>query len=238
MGRVTVAGAIGNDACGNHSVRDGRTADHIVSVDLVTASGHLVTAEAGGVRAVDPSDAESAAEAARIQEALKHLSDSNLALFRTEFGRLARQVSGYQLANLLPENGFDTAKALAGSEGTCAVIVSATVKLAKVAPSALLVCLGYPDVVAAASDVPEILRFNPAAVEGIDDAIVQTVRHRRGDAAVGALPKGNAYLYVDLDGENPEDVRRRIFCKSWLSAEISWRDWPYRIRVTGRTCGV
>ncbi|WP_307093724.1 FAD-binding and (Fe-S)-binding domain-containing protein [Arthrobacter sp. V1I9] len=209
MGRVTVAGAIGNDACGNHSVRDGRTADHIVSVDLVTASGHLVTAEAGGVRALDPSDAESAAEAARIQEGLKHLADSNLAVFRTEFGRLARQVSGYQLANLLPENGFDTAKALAGSEGTCAVIVSATVKLAKVAPSALLVCLGYPDVVAAASDVPEILRFNPAAVEGIDDAIVQTVRHRRGDAAVGALPKGNAYLYVDLDGENPEDVRRQ-----------------------------
>ncbi|MFF1880093.1 FAD-binding and (Fe-S)-binding domain-containing protein [Pseudarthrobacter sp. NPDC058196] len=209
MGRVTVAGAIGNDACGNHSVRDGRTADHIVAVDLVTASGHLVTAEAGGVRAVDPLDTESVVEAARIQEGLKRLADSNLALFRTEFGRLARQVSGYQLANLLPENGFNTAKALAGSEGTCAVIVSATVKLAKVAPSALLVCLGYPDVVAAASDVPEILRFNPAAVEGIDDAIVQTIRHRRGDAAVGALPEGRAYLYVDLDGEDAEDVGRQ-----------------------------
>jgi FAD/FMN-containing dehydrogenase/Fe-S oxidoreductase len=209
MGRVTVAGAIGNDACGNHSVRDGRTADHIVSVDLVTASGCLVTAGPGGVSATDPSDAESKAEAARLQKELKSLADANLALFRTEFGRLARQVSGYQLANLLPENGFNTAKALAGSEGTCGVIVSATVKLADVAPAALLVCLGYPNVVAAASDVPEILRFNPAAVEGIDDAIVQTVRHRRGDAAVGALPEGKAYLYVDLDGANPADVARR-----------------------------
>jgi FAD/FMN-containing dehydrogenase len=209
MGRVTVAGAIGNDACGNHSVRDGRTADHIVSLDLVTASGHLVTAETGGVRASNPLDMEAAAEAARIQDGLKHLAEGNLALFRTEFGRLARQVSGYQLGNLLPENGFNAAKALAGSEGTCAVIVSATVKLAKVAPAALLVCLGYPDVVAAASDVPEILNFSPAAVEGIDEAIVQTVRHRRGESAVGALPKGKAYLYVDLDGENPEDVRRQ-----------------------------
>ncbi|WP_411374917.1 FAD-binding and (Fe-S)-binding domain-containing protein [Arthrobacter sp. MPF02] len=209
MGRVTVAGAIGNDACGNHSVRDGRTADHIVSMDLVTASGHLVTVGPGGVNATDPLDTEANAEAARIQRGLKDLADANLALFRTEFGRLARQVSGYQLANLLPENGFNTAKALAGSEGTCAVIVSATVKLAEVAPAALLVCLGYPDVVAAASDVPEILRFNPAAVEGIDDAIVQTVRHRRGEAAVGALPEGNAYLYVDLDGANFKDVERR-----------------------------
>lgn len=207
MGRVTVAGAIGNDACGNHSVRYGRTVDHVVSVDLVTASGHLVTAGPGGVRAIDQADEGAVAEAARIDAGLKQLSDANLGLLRTEFGRIARQVSGYQLANLLPENGFDAAKALAGSEGTCAVIVSATVKLVDVPAAALLVCLGYRDVVAAATDVPEILRFNPAAVEGIDDAIVQTMRERRGPDSVGALPDGTAYLYVDLDGSDPADVR-------------------------------
>lgn len=207
MGRVTVAGAIGNDACGNHSVRDGRTVDHIVSLDLVTASGHLITARDGGVSAAVPKDSAAVAEAARIEQALKNLVSDNLGLFRTEFGRIARQVSGYQLANLLPENGFHAAKALAGSEGTCAVIVSATVKLTEVAPAALLVCLGYADVVAAAADVPDILKFKPAAVEGIDEAIVQTVRHRRGEDAVGALPEGNAFLYVDLDGDDIAQVK-------------------------------
>lgn len=207
MGRVTVAGAIGNDACGNHSVRDGRTVDHVLSLELVTGSGHLVSAGPGGVKAVEPDDTAAAAEAARIERELKNLADENLALFRTEFGRIARQVSGYQLGHLLPENGFNPAKALAGSEGTCAVIVSATVKLAEVPATALLICLGYRDVVAAAEDVPEILLFNPAAVEGMDDAIVQTVRHRRGDEAIGTLPKGNAYLYVDLDGNDPLQVR-------------------------------
>lgn len=209
MGRVTVAGAIGNDACGNHSVRYGRTVDHVVSVDLVTASGHLVTAGPGGVRAIDQADEDAVAEAARIDAGLKQLADANLGLLRTEFGRIARQVSGYQLANLLPENGFDAAKALAGSEGTCAVIVSATVKLVDVPAAALLVCLGYRDVVAAATDVMEILRFNPAAVEGIDEAIVQTMRERRGPDSVGALPDGTAYLYVDLDGSDPAEVRAK-----------------------------
>ncbi|UZX01582.1 FAD-binding oxidoreductase [Arthrobacter sp. CDRTa11] len=209
MGRVTVAGAIGNDACGNHSVRYGRTVDHVVSLELITASGHLVTAGPGGVKAVDPADAAAVEEAARIEAGLKRLADANLGLLRTEFGRIARQVSGYQLANLLPENGFNTAKALAGSEGTCAVIVSATVKLVDVPAAALLVCLGYHDVVAAATDVMEILRFNPAAVEGIDDAIVQTMRDRRGPGSVGALPDGTAYLYVDLDGSDPAEVRAK-----------------------------
>lgn len=204
--RVTVAGAIGNDACGNHSVRYGRTVDHIVSLDLVTTSGHLVRAFQGGVHAIDPADGSAVAEAARLTAELNKLASDNLALLRTEFGRISRQVSGYQLGNLLPENGLNIAKSLAGSEGTCAVIVAATVRVVEVPSAALLICLGYPDVVAAARDVPEILNFNPAAVEGIDDAIVQTMRHRRGEESVGALPLGQAYLYVDLDGSDPAEV--------------------------------
>lgn len=94
MGRVTVAGAIGNDACGNHSVRYGRTVDHVVSMDLVTASGHMVTAGPGGVIAIEPADAAAVTEAARISNGLKQLADANLGMFRTEFGRIARQVSG------------------------------------------------------------------------------------------------------------------------------------------------
>ena len=37
--RACVGGAIGNDACGNHSVRHGRTADHVEALQLVTADG-------------------------------------------------------------------------------------------------------------------------------------------------------------------------------------------------------
>ena len=41
---ATVGGSIGNDACGNHSVRHGRTSDHVVSLDLVMADGARLTA--------------------------------------------------------------------------------------------------------------------------------------------------------------------------------------------------
>lgn len=67
-----------------------------------------------------------------------------------------------------------------GTEGTCAVVTAATVRLMATAQASTLLTLGYDDVVAAAEDVPKILRWSPSAVEGMDEAIVATMRARRG----------------------------------------------------------
>lgn len=207
--RATVGGAIGNDACGNHSVRYGRTSDHVVSLDVVTADGARLTATRSGLVATDPSDADAVAAAARLAESLRSLVDAHLPEFRLELGRIPRQVSGYHLGNLLPEHGFDVARALVGSEGSCVVIVAATVALVPVAPAAMLLCLGYRDVVDAARDNATILRYSPAAIEGIDAAIVDTMHHLRGADSVVGLPSGGAWLYVDLDGDDPSEVVTR-----------------------------
>jgi FAD/FMN-containing dehydrogenase/Fe-S oxidoreductase len=204
--RATVGGSVGNDACGNHSVRYGRTSDHIAELDVVTSDGARLTATATGLRATDPADRASAKRAESLNAELKDLAHGHLAEFRTELGRIQRQVSGYHLANLLPEKGFNVARALAGSEGTCAVIVGARMKLVPKPASSLLVCLGYDDVVEAARDIQDILPFSPAAIEGIDEAIVETMRYRRGEDSVLGLPEGKAWLYVDLDGDDPAQV--------------------------------
>ncbi|WP_082697265.1 FAD-binding and (Fe-S)-binding domain-containing protein [Kocuria rosea] len=207
--RATVGGSVGNDACGNHSVRYGRTSDHTVELDLVTADGALLTAGPGGLRATDPADEVSARRAGELAGALQEVAAAHLAELRVELGRIPRQVSGYHLQHLLPERGFDVARALVGSEGTLAVVVGARMRLVPRPRSALLLCLGYEDVVAAARDVPILLEEEPAAVEGIDDKIVATMRWRRGADAVAAMPRGGAWLYVDLDGDDAAEVAQR-----------------------------
>ncbi|MDO5698171.1 MAG: FAD-binding and (Fe-S)-binding domain-containing protein [Dermatophilus congolensis] len=207
--RATVGGAIGNDACGNHSVRYGRTSHHVHELDLVTSDGAMLTATQADLRASDPNDSHSVRRAAEITEQLTDLADRHRGTLRVELGRIARQVSGYALHHLLPENGFDVVRALVGSEGTCAVVVGARMKLVPKPASALLVCLGYADVVDAARDVTTILEYDPAAVEGIDDLILATMRWRRGPDAVVGMPRGSAWLYVDLDGDAPAQVRAR-----------------------------
>lgn len=215
--RATVGGSVANDACGNHSVRYGRMGDHVVELDLVTADGALLTvgrapADAGtsppAVRATGD-DEHSRRTAARIEAGLREIASGSLALLRQELGRIPRQVSGYHLEHLLPERGFDVAKALVGSEGTLGIVVGARLGLVQVPPATVLLCLGYRDVVDAATDVPLLLEHDPAAIEGIDDAIAATMRHRRGPDAVTALPEGAAWLYVELDGASPEDLAAR-----------------------------
>ncbi|GAB3519378.1 FAD-binding and (Fe-S)-binding domain-containing protein [Arthrobacter monumenti] len=204
--RATLGGSIANDACGNHSVRYGRTSDHVISLDLVTADGLRLTATESGLTATDPQDEEAVRRAESLTDELKILTHDHLKEFRLELGQIPRQVSGYHLAHLLPENHFAAARALVGSEGTCAIVVSAKVKLVPSPKAALLVSLGYDDVVAAARDVMTILEFKPAAIEGIDEAIVKTMRVRRGPDSVQGLPEGKAWLYVDLDGDDAGDV--------------------------------
>ncbi|MFC7959142.1 FAD-binding and (Fe-S)-binding domain-containing protein [Rhodococcoides kroppenstedtii] len=206
--RATLGGSIANDACGNHSVRHGRMSDHVDALDLVLPDGTRLTATRTGITATDPHDRPAIARAAEITAALESLTAEHLAAFRLELGRIPRQVSGFHLSHLLPENGFDVARALVGSEGACAIVVGATVRLVDTAPSALLLIVGYDDVVDAARDVPTILKFAPAAVEGIDEQIVQTMRTRRGPDAVDALPAGRAWLYIDLDGHDGDSVAR------------------------------
>lgn len=205
--RATVGGSIANDACGNHSVRYGRTSDHVSEIDLVTSDGARLTATETGVRATNPADSFSVARAKDLSASLARLAHENLGTFRLELGLIPRQVSGYHLQNLLPEKNLNIARAVVGSEGTLALVVGARMKLVPKPAAALLVCIGYEDVVDAARDIPTILKFSPAAVEGTDEAIVHTMRHRRGPDSVLGLPEGRAWLFVDLDGEDPESVR-------------------------------
>ncbi|BDI23501.1 FAD-binding and (Fe-S)-binding domain-containing protein [Herbiconiux sp. L3-i23] len=181
--RCTIGGMIGNNACGPRTLRFGRTADNVRSIDLVDGRGRLRTAGAG-----------------LLDSSLESLVRSNLATLRTEFGGFSRQVSGYSLEHLLPENGRDLAKAFVGTEGTWGITTRATVSLVPLPVAPILVVLGYSDMIAAAGAVQRLLPHRPLALEGMDSRLVDAVRALRGPSAVPELPRGGGWLFVEMDG--------------------------------------
>jgi len=189
--RCTVGGMIGNNACGSRALGYGRTSDNVVGLDVVTGAGARLTLSPTG--------------SGGVLDELRRLIDGELATLRTEFGRFGRQVSGYSLEHLLPERGFDVARALVGSEGTLALVLGATVRLVADAPHRGLVVLGYASMAEAADATPALLPHGPTAVEGLDARIVQRLRDVPA-AVVPELPRGEGWLIVELTGETPAEV--------------------------------
>jgi FAD/FMN-containing dehydrogenase/Fe-S oxidoreductase len=226
--RATIGGSLGNNACGSRALKYGRTADNVVELDVVAGTGERLTAGRG------------LASAGRIGAALQEIVTANLAVIRTEFGRFTRQVSGYSLEHLLPENGAnlahrgatrgpDLAKFLVGSEGTLGIVLGATVALVDAPRATALAVLGYPDMPAAADAVLAVLPHDPVALEGMDARLVDVVRRRRGAAAVPGLPRGEGWLFVETAGATEAEA---IEAAGKLTADAGCLD---SIIVTGRT---
>ena len=198
--RCTIGGMIGNNACGPRALGYGRSSDNVVALDVITGTGERLSLD---------SRADLTASDSPTLRALHELVMANLGTIRTQFGTFSRQVSGYSLEWLLPENGFDVAKFLAGSEGTLAVITRATVRLVADAPYKTMLALGYPTMPDAADAMPAILPFSPTAVEGMDRRIVDVVSRALGADAVPRLPEGDGWVFVELADDDVDRLAER-----------------------------
>lgn len=189
--RCTVAGMIGNNACGNRALGYGRSADNVAAMDVATVAGERLLV------------GRDLTTSSPTLDALRGVVAGDLGTVRTELGRFGRQVSGYSLEHLLPERGFDVGSFLAGTEGTLAVTLGATVDLVRTPDHIHLVVLGYASMPDAADDVPTMLPFGPVACEGLGARIVEVFRAAKGGAGVPEYPQGGGFLYVELAGDDP-----------------------------------
>lgn len=221
--RCTVGGMIGNNACGPRALGYGRMADNVVELEIIDGQGEL--------RTLGRDDFPQ----------LRELVMANLGVIRTEFGRFSRQISGYSLEHLLPEQGFDVAKFFAGTEGTLGIITRATVRLAPDPAHRLMVALGYPSMDRAGDDIARLLKFRPTACEGLDKRIVDVVIRKRGAGAVGELPVGEGWMFVELAGDDPVAVRSRAEAllaeaateAGWIVEDATQAASLWRLRADG-----
>ncbi len=191
--RCTLGGMIGNNACGSHSVRWGKTADNVHELEVLRYDGSRVV--------LGPeSDDE-------VHRKLRALAEGNLAVLRQQFPPMPRRVSGYALDELLPEHGFSVLRSFVGTEGTCATLLGATVKLVPTPAAKALLVLGFADDVAAADAVPDLLDYQLLTIEGMDRRIVQLT------GASVELPPGDAWLFIEVGGADlgeATDAARKI----------------------------
>ncbi|MGD1105619.1 MAG: FAD-binding and (Fe-S)-binding domain-containing protein [Terracidiphilus sp.] len=219
--RCTLGGMIGNNSCGVHGLLGGKVVDNVESLDIVLYDGTHMTV---GATPPDRLDAliRAGGRVGQIYAGLARIRDRYAALVRKKFPRIPRRVSGYNLDELLPENNFNVARALVGSEGTCANVVSATLNLTASPPFRVLTVLGFNDAFLAADAVPLALEHKPIGLEGFDFLLIDFMR-RKGLALreLEQLPPGVGFLLVEMGAWSAEEARARADALSLAS-----QSWP------------
>ena len=211
----TLGGMLGNDSCGVHSVMaafagtGARIADNTEELEILTYDGLQMRV---GPTSDDELDRiiNEGGRRGEIYSKLRSLRDRYADQIRERFPNIPRRVSGYNLPQLLPENGFNVARALVGTEGTCVTILEATLKLIPNPGARAVLVLGYPDVYSAGDHCPEVMEHRPIGLEGIDDLLISHMK-KTGihPEDITLLPEGKGWLLVEFGGDTREEAEQK-----------------------------
>jgi FAD/FMN-containing dehydrogenase/Fe-S oxidoreductase len=225
----TLGGMLGNNSCGVHSVMaqfegyGARTSDNTETMTIVTYDGVRMKVGSTSNEEYEQIQKEGGRRA-EIYRRMKEFRDKYADLIRKKFPNIPRRVSGYNLPALLPENGFNVAHALVGSESTLVTITEATMKLIITPKERTLLVLGYSSLPDSGYAVPEILKHKPIGLEGIDDLLIEFMRRKGLNIHdIPLLPKGNAWLMVEFGGNSKEDSDNKAKA---LMDELKKKDNP------------
>ena len=206
----TLGGMIGNNSCGASAQAYGKTVDSVRRLEVLAYDGTRMW-----TGRTSPQDYDAIVAAggrrAELYAGMRALADDHLADIRQGYPKIPRRVSGYNLDDLLPENGFHVARALTGSEGTLVTVLRAELDLVPVPAAEAMLVLGYPDICAAADDVPRILEYGaPSQLEALDDRMAQLMREEGSHLeSLRSFPEGGSWLLVQCAGDSREDVDRQ-----------------------------
>lgn len=202
---ATLGGMIGNNSAGMRSLVFGTTADQILSLGCVLASGEVVDlcplprAEAERRACGDGAEA-------RLLRGAMEIGDKYHDEIKRRFPDMIRRVSGYGLDALIDPETVDLTRLICGSEGTLAVITGAELRLQELPEARALASLQFDSLAAAARATVELLEEKPSALELLDDVAIGRARsnptYRESTRFVRGEPK--AVLIVEWSGSEEE----------------------------------
>ena len=204
----TLGGMIGNNSCGATAQAYGKMVDSVLRLEVLTYDGLRMWVESTSSEQCDRIIAEGGRRA-EIYRELRRIRDDYADDIRSRYPDIPRRVSGYNLDSLLPENDFDVARLLVGSESTLVTVLRAEITLVRRPKAHVLALLGFDDVATAADAVPAVLEHDPAALEGFDHrlAALEHSQHLAAEA-LRQLPGGNSWLMVQFNGDDPDAARK------------------------------
>lgn len=215
-----IAGMIGNNSWGVHTLAYGTTRDNVIELSIMLADGTELIFSPITQKELLQKLEEDSKEGKLYQSIYSLIGEHHDSILKSYPDSSSVQSNtGYALdglANNQPWNTnghtFNLASLLCGSEGTLALTLSAKIKLTPLPKQRKLLCAHFISQFDAVSAVGEILHSKPDAIELLDEWILTQAQHhstyRSKTEWVQGKPK--ALLLIEFSGDDDHVLLDRI----------------------------
>ncbi len=208
--RANVGGMVGNNSSGTKSVLFGKTVDHVLEAEVILANGTELKLSALTPQAYQ-AKAEKQNTEGHIYSNFKRIITEQKEEIKTKFPKVMRRVGGYNLDEFVGTDNWNLAKLVTGSEGTLAVTTALKLNLTPLPKHKSVCVVHYDKLLEAISSVELMLKYNPSAVEILDDTVITLSRENLTTKHHCHFLEGDpkAILIVEFYGDNERDVLDR-----------------------------
>ena len=174
--RATIGGMVNTDACGQGSLIYGKTADHLIELELQFIGGETHTSKK--VKKEELCQiCKGHTKTSEIYSLVSKVVKDNESEINDKFPKMTRYMSGYNLSMIFNEKGeFNLNNLLAGSEGTLAVVSEIKLKLTDIPKHKALVLSKYMEFNDSLKAARDLVSLKPSAIETIDSTILDLAR--------------------------------------------------------------
>ena len=217
--RCMIGGMIGNNSCGIFSIKHKTTREHILEIDAILSDGSRATFKPLTETELTAKMELDTLEGHIYREVISLVREHrNQILENYPHPDIIRRNTGYaldRLCEMQPFNAdgrkFNMAELLCGSEGTLAITASAKLNLVSRDPESVILVPHFPTIRKALEATVEIVREDPAAVELVDDIILNAtkgnIEQRENRFFLDGDPK--AILIVQFDGDDAGELGKK-----------------------------
>lgn len=204
---TTMGSVIALDASGSHWPQHGSAQDHILELQVVLATGEIVT--------LTPTPLDRIAhlpspELVRLTSGVTELIETHGEKIKAHLPKTFNQGSGYRLQGVVANGKVNLAKLVAGSEGTLALITQAKLRTSPRSRSRGLVLLFFERLENAAKAAVQLSQAGISACDLLDRRTLSIARET--DARYSNLIPANteAMLLVEVAGDQQTEVHDRL----------------------------
>ncbi len=217
--RCMMGGMIGNNSCGSFSLKHKTTREHILEIEAVLSDGSVANFKPLTADELEQKKQLDTLEGAIYRGMIELLEENRRQILEAyPHPEIIRRNTGYALDKLCSmqpfyEKGrlFNLAELLCGSEGTLAVTASAKVRLVPVDSERIVLTAHFASINAAMKAAVEAVGHEPAAVELVDDIILNAtkgnIEQRKNRFFLEGEPK--CILIIQFEGRDHSELQHK-----------------------------